>query len=63
MTVHRISRTYCLSYRSFQIMTNAFKLALGVSLTAIFFAAAPVFSQDVKDKEEDAKWDVSNPPG
>jgi len=43
-------------------MTKTLKLALGVSLTAIFFAAAPSYAKDVEKKEK-AKWDVSNPPG
>ncbi|MCF6219602.1 MAG: amidohydrolase family protein [Robiginitomaculum sp.] len=43
-------------------MTTALKLALGVSLTAIFFASVPASAQEAKDKEK-PKWDVSNPPG
>ena len=48
-------------------MTKSLKIALGVSLTAIFFATVPVYATDSGkndvEKKEDDKWDVSNPPG
>ena len=43
-------------------MTKSLKLALGVSLTALIFASAPTYAKDAEKKDE-AKWDVSNPPG
>lgn len=43
-------------------MTKSLKLALGVSLTALIFASTPTYAKDAEKKDE-AKWDVSNPPG
>ncbi|PHS77018.1 MAG: amidohydrolase [Robiginitomaculum sp.] len=43
-------------------MSKSLKIALGVSLTAIFMATSPVYAKETAKKDE-AKWDVSNPPG